>query len=548
MRRRENKHQRAVGGTQRRGGRGPLGRVPGSSTLRRRALATWLILACLLTVVGAYLHFGHPVSVKLGANLKSFARLQLSYGGTSKEHISPLCGCWKEQSAESWRGITFAARRLALSRVGSAPLTAYVVTAPWPARMNFGGPWLALPVKSFGPIPGSFDPHDILEQFKAQANPETAPNGIITNVQYAILVSDQPLHIRQYGDIPLGAWIPMGGSTIAIVPELTLFPSSANTVILRESYQQILTGAPRKQNGKVDAGSVLPGGDQSNAELPALDLLGKRTVIWSEGASASVWLSETNMTTVKVGQAASSVGLVIDPVFSARVTVIPTSREALARFSAVEKDRLLPQPQDWLGVSETGSISLRLERTPDELQEFDKVAERLKVKDRLEMVKVELPLTGWLKESGNEFVTYETHRMDFRYPPSPPARGFNIFGAMAHLELEGATGSVVLGSRVADIPAPSTLEFRDIASFKAARGMIPVAVRGAADPFDTTLTFSGVSEAWLNGEPLTRNVDRVSWSTGFLLFVAGIVQAVAAAFGMMTSVFVRRHDDQLPQA
>jgi len=189
---------------------------------------------------------------------------------------------------------------------------------------------------------------------------------------------------------------------------------------------------------------------------------------------------------------------------------------------------------------------LRLERTATELQEFDLITERLKTHDTVEHVSVEYPRALQDDESGQDVFMYESRPMNFRYPPSP-ARGFNVFGTMTHLTIEGATGSVVLGSRVVDLPAPGTLEFRDIESFKAARGLIPIAVRGGT-AVDTTLTFSGVSEAWLNGEPLTRLSDRFSWSAGFMAMIAGIVQAIAAAFGMAIIVFSQRRDEQMPQA
>jgi hypothetical protein len=519
------KTQRKAVGTPRPTTRGQSGWAS-SGTRRRVALGIWFVVGCLFVVGGTYSLFGKPVRVKVGANLTSVNRLRLSYGSPSSEHISPICGCWKEQDAETWRGITFAARRLTISRSGTAPLTAYVVTAPWPTTMYSGGPWMALPVKSFGPVMSSFDPVRVLEQFNAQTITTGFPKPIITNVQYAILVTDQPLHIRQFGDTPLGSWIPMGSSTLDILPQLTMFPSSANTVDLKESYQQILTGSPRQTKG------AEPQGEQSNAEFPALDLLGKRTVIWSDGPNTSVWLSETSMEIFKKGQNGLAVGLVIDPAFSARITVIPTSRETLARFSEVERHQLLAQPHDWLGVSETGSISLRLERSVEDLQEFDMMTERFKKSDSVNVL-VEYPQTGWVVSSGQDFLMYQTKSMGFRYPPSPPSRGFNIFGHMAHLSLEGITGSVVLGSSVVDIPAPSKLDFRNIKNFEATGGMMPLHVRGATDVFNTTLTFSGIAEARLNGEPMPRSADRFSLSLGVAEVIAGIVQAIAAVFGMV---------------
>jgi len=505
-------------------------------TQRRFAFSVWFVLSCLLATGGAYWEFGRAREVRLGATLRSFDEMKFSYNGPSKNQISPMCGCWNEQDADTWRGISFAARHLTISRSGSAPLTAYVISAPWPGEIFAGGPWLGLPSKTFGPVPTSFDPSAILSQFSAQAMPESSTN-IIASVQYAVIVTDQPLQIRQFGETPLGAWLPMGASTVSLRLQPALFPSSPNVVEISESYEALRTGIPRLPRTLETAYGEAEDSD-SNAEVPALDLLGKRTILWTEGPNASVWLSEHfDGSSLKVGQGQSSVGVVIDPVFSARVAVIPTTREALARFAQIEKKEILPQPQDWLTVSESGAISLRLQRTADELEEFDQIAQRLKHHDSAEKVNIEYPELVQIASTGADAFLYEKKLMDFRFPPAPPSRGFSVFGPMANLVFEGALGNVMLGSKaVPDISSPSTLEFRDIKGFKTAKGFMPITV-GESSAFDTKLMFGGISEAWLNGEPLNRLADRLSWSTGVIAMIAGVIQAIAAAFALLLSVF-----------
>jgi hypothetical protein len=508
---------------------------PSANVFRRRSfLLSWLVFGSLITIWGSYSYFERPVRVKLGANLVSFERLTLTYGGNTKDHFSPLSGSWKEQEAEIWRGVTFATRRLAISRTGVSPLTAYVVTAPTPGHMYFGGPWIALPVSIFGPIEPSFDPIALLAKFKAQMVPDTSMNALGSSAQYAVLVSDGPVHVNLLGDTPVGAWIPMGSSSLAITPRLGFYPSSANIVDITESYKEIKIGVPREK----DAYWAYPGARQSNSELSTLDVLGKRILIWTDSPNSFIWVwrSGGEPRVANVVHQKAVIGLVVDPIFNARITVIPTTQEALARFRSLEPRQMLPQPEDWLGVSEAGSISVRVDRTEAELREFDGMAERLRVKDKLEKVKIAYPLVAKVAATGQDVFTYEPYLTSYRYPPSPPARGFNVFGQMARLQFEGATGSVVLGSRVVGIPAPSTLEFRGIESFKAVRGLIPIAVSGAPDGFDTTLTFSGMSEAWLNGEPMTRTWDRFSWSWSFVAILAGIIQAIGAAVAIAVSI------------
>ncbi len=499
-------------------------------TVQRVALVVWFVIACALAMLGAYAHFSRPVSVQMGASLKTLEHAQLTYDGSSLENISPVCGCWKEQAAETWRGVSFAAQRLMVSRTGRAPLTAYVISAPWPARVFEGGPWIGLPSKSFGPV-ASFDPRRVLEEFKAQALPASATN-IVTKVQYAIIVTEQPLQIHQFGAVPIAAWIPMARSVTKVRQVPALFPTSPNVVEIIESYQDVRVGSPREPRTLLTIGRDDQW--QSSTEVPALDLLGQRTVLWTSGPSASVWLSEHfDNSSLRRGREGEVVGVVIDPAFSARIAVIPTTHDALARFAKVEKEELLPQPQDWLGVSDAGAVLLRLERTSDELREVDLVTARLKEDDTVEEAPIEWPQAVQLAANRQDVFYYEPRAMDFRYPPSP-GRGLNVFGTMEHLTFSGATGSVVLGTRVVEIPAPSNLEFRNIENFSAATGVIPIAMQAGAQAASTTLSFSGVSEAWLNGEPLTRFSDRFRWTGAFFTMIAGLVQAVGAAVGLVT--------------
>jgi hypothetical protein len=396
---------------------------------------------------------------------------------------------------------------------------------------------MALTANSFEADASSFDPKEILGQFKIHEQPVSRPPSQedVTGVQYGIIISDGPLHIRLLGDTPIGAWIPMGASRLEITPQLNMFPSSANTVYLKEVYSQVALGTPRPRGPHR---SAAPTPEQSNAELPSLDVLGKRTVIWTEGASASAWLGESGKTSLKTGREGRVIGIVVDPVFSARVTVIPTSTEVLSRFSDIEVG-LLPQPEDWLGVAGSGSISVKLEREPSELRQFDAVEDRIKKKDVLADLAIGYPFTGWLARDGSAIFAYQPKSMDFRYPAFPPSRGFNVFGQMAYLRFDRAIGQLALGSRAANIEAPSTLEFRDLEGFRATNGIIPASV-GSVHGSDARLLFNGISEAWLNGEPLVHLSDSMLWSIGFIGILAGVIQMIAAGIAIAKELVGRR--------
>jgi hypothetical protein len=269
-------------------------------------------------------------------------------------------------------------------------------------------------------------------------------------------------------------------------------------------------------------------------EVPTLDVLGKGTIIWTDDPNG--WVRMSGRTTAASGEH-TIVGLVLDPPFAARISIVPTTEEAVDHYLKSEADELLPEPLDTLTVTDKGSASASVERTIDDLPAFDEMAKRISENDRIDSADIDEPVEGGVGATGKDLFSYKRMMMNFRYPPVPPSRGFNVFGDFSYLRFDRAVGSVVVGSRVLSFAAPSVLEFKQLSQFRASRGVVPV--QTGTDGPGAKLDFSAVSDTFLNDEPITPNADGdLRWVAYGALF-AGIVQAVAACIGLVKDLVVR---------
>jgi hypothetical protein len=376
---------------------------------------------------------------------------------------------------------------------------------------------MALRAGVFGPSDGPFDP---IAKLGLGGQPADILAGLGRDrAQYAVLVTNQPVHVQLLSDTPLGAWMPTSLSTLDITPRLSLFASSDNSVELSESYRTMV----RKESE--------PPGDM--LEVPTLDVLGKGTILWIDDPNG--WVRMNGRTTAASGEH-TIVGLVLDPPFAARISIVPTTEEAVGRYLQSEADELLPEPLDTLTVADKGSASASVVRAMADLPAFDEMAKRITENNHLDSVVIDEPKEGGIGATGKDLFSYEQTAIRFRYPPVPPSRGLNVFGGFSYLRFDGAVGSVVVGSRILAFGAPSVLEFKQLSQFRASRGVVPV--QTGMDGSGARLDFSAVSDTFLNDEPVTPNADGdLRWVAYGALF-AGIIQAVAACIGLVKDLVV----------
>jgi len=305
-----------------------------------------------------------------------------------------------------------------------------------------------------------------------------------------------------------------------------LFPSSGNIVALNDEYPPFDPGVEYFRD------------PQADMELPMLDVVGKKTVIWSEDPSA--WLLTSNRV-LRRGDAKTTgrvnAGFVIDPPYSTRIALMPTSADAKNSWlgemqQSMQKGRR-PGRFIFRDKRDQGTVNVTIERSQADLEEFRKIYDRITKKDTVEVANI-LVATKMVTDEGLYNMT-----MDFRYPPLPPTQGFNIFGPMSFLRFEGAIGHVAAASKMIDINAPSTIEFKDIEHFKAHGGVITVPVQVKAGRGDAQLQFSGVSEAWINNNPALRTEEASRPMTDYTLLGIGSIQAIAAAIAIGRAIVGR---------
>ena len=91
----------------------------------------------------------------------------------------------------------------------------------------------------------------------------------------------------------------------------------------------------------------------------------------------------------------------------------------------------------------------------------------------------------------------DNNGMNFRYPPIPPAGGFNVFGLLSQLALHVKSGQVMIGASSVSIPAPTVVEFNDIMAFTPRRNVVPIplVVNGQQQSLDFSV--ESTSKLWL---------------------------------------------------
>jgi hypothetical protein len=168
-----------------------------------------------------------------------------------------------------------------MERHGTKPLTAYYISAAYPGSIKWLPSVFLLNTNFFEKqlrrVVDSFDPNQTVFPFAAGS---FTTYDRLTSEPYVLIITDQPLHVAPLGDAPFGAWIPVANAKVTIQQKQAFFASTPNSVIIKDEYPPFEPGVEYFENPREDM------------ELPILDVVGKKTVIWTEDASA--WLFTSN--------------------------------------------------------------------------------------------------------------------------------------------------------------------------------------------------------------------------------------------------------------
>lgn len=470
----------------------------------------------------------------VSGHITEFGDVELVYAKQQWETISPACGCEMEQKSEEWRGVTFLARDFTISRSGEFPYTSYMIMSPMPGQIDWTPEVFPVPIAAYAlsiPYDRDFDP--VLLVTNPDAYPHRKRLDLPPDLFY-VLLTEQALHARLLGEVPIGAWIPTSASTLRLGTTQSVFASDRGAAVIEESYAPADYGIPEDAKPESDGNYHI----SEPAEYPIGDFIG-RAVFWSEGSSARLLAYNQTLSPESLPEGKKMIALVVDPPFATRVTAQPLRKQnvegMLATVGAGNEAGV------WYGARDKGTISLQIHRPAEQAEEFDGIYARLEKNDRTEGSVVAMPQWRKARSKGGFFA--EGGRMTFRFPPLPPNRGFNVFGHVKHLRFTRASGKVRIKDRVLPIEIPSDLVFSDISALHVEGGAIEVPVRVDRSRNTADVLFNATARVSLNGEAVTSMSDRLRRHFDWTNAVVTFVSAVAGIFGLwLTWLSLRRGD------
>ncbi len=473
---------------------------------RRRSLwAGCAVLAVIGISAAAALVFtgGGSAPSKVTGALTVLGPVDISIDSTPGKAISPVCGCYKVPHDKEWRGVSFATRSLRISG-HHLPAGYYIsAAAPEPASWESGRLFFSaqlLTFESLRPLKSRpvFDAHELLT--------ERAPHGwkllgsrTLRSQAADYFRTSRPLNVDLLGSVPIGAWVPSGGSRVHLGFKQGLFPSQGPHGELTET-----------EHGPEGMGSL---------GVPLTDVLGP-DVIWSRDPKLEF---EAPGGRVRLPRTAEG---------RQKITALLIRRAPFAtRIAPVTILHLPPRLQSGSGMLMVdppphGSYQLWLGGQSVTGDAYAKVASHLKTH---EFIKVK-HVTEWgiapRRSNGQAYELGECKHglctitdpqpaishgfaMGFRYPPAPPAEdSFSVFGPLHYLHLSQAEGH--LSSESHPLAAPTDLELRNV------RLLGTTAARVLTIPAEEDhheVRFSASPSGSVDGESLVVQHGTSFWST-----------------------------------
>ncbi len=459
-------------------------------------IALMVCITSLLTVF--YLAKSKPIEIR--AELTGLGDIDFAYSGKQNLAISPLCGCYDEQPREQWRGITFPARYLQLNREGSKPLTGYMMTVAEPGNMTWWSSMFRLrgSIYTFAvPENENFDSRVLLNE-KFPETYRVLNRRRYTRAHHFLLISSKGLNISLLGDMPLGSWVPADESQVSVKYQREgMHLNARNVAVIEEHY--------KNTEANIETLEV--------PNVPLGDFLGPNVIFWSEDESAIIIAGDDVLQleqSLPEGQKVIH-AIVTEPPFSVRVAVDPLDKGLADHYIKSMKDYgALPAEERKkyesyggsrvIGQLDDGKITVSIIDPEKQSEEFDAVYQRMKENEVVDR-RVDINAMSETKPFEQSWI------MNFRYPPIPPNKGFNIFGPISSMKFSRAIGDLALGSRNINIKVPSSLDFREIQSLDIEKGVfaVPVQLNTAAEK--ARIQIKATSETFLNDTPLNRRAD-----------------------------------------
>ncbi|MFT3864077.1 MAG: hypothetical protein QM729_07385 [Solirubrobacterales bacterium] len=461
-----------------------------------------LAIPAVSAAIGLFFSGGGSAPSRLTGAVTVLGPVDVSIDSTPGRAISPVCGCYKVPHDKEWRGVSFATRSLRIS--GHHIPAGYYVSAatPEPARWQAGRLFFSaqlLTFESLRPMKSRpvFDAHELLTK-RAPRGWKLLGSRTLRSQRADYFRTSRPLNVALLGPVPIGAWVPSGGSRIHLGFKQGLFPSQGTHGELTET-----------EHGPRGYGPL---------GVPLTDVLGP-DVIWSrdprlefEAPGGRVRLPHTAEGRQKV-----TALLIRRAPFATRIAPV-TIVHLPPRLRAGGSGMLMVDPPPH------GSYRLRLGGPPVTGDAYAKVASHLKTHEFIKVKNV----TEWgIAPHPSDGRAYELGkckhglctikdpqpavihgRMGFRYPPEPPAEdSFTVFGPLRYLHLSQTEGH--LSSESHPLAAPTDLELRNVKLLgTAAPGVLAI----PAGEGHHEVSFSASPSGSVDGEPLVTPHGTSFWS------------------------------------
>lgn len=127
-----------------------------------------------------------------------------------------------------------------------------------------------------------------------------------------------------------------------------------------------------------------------------------------------------------------------------------------------------------------------------------------------------------------------------RYPPLPSTNGFNVFGPLTSLTLDGAQGALVIGDQTHDLGAGAAVKLDGVKGLTNSRGDALVPLPFATAGRTAGLQFQAVSHVHINGVAggsfMQRLADVVTAGTFAATIAAAVFSLIALLMGLGKAV------------
>lgn len=485
-----------------------------------------IIIFTLLFVIFGILSFYLIAnrSFDLGAEISSFEDVVFSYSTHQNEWISPLCGCFTEQSQEEWRGLTFTARNIEVNNTNkNTNLTGYFITSPFPGKINWF-PRLGFNVTIFSialPNKYAFDPSMLLtKNFPKDTIVKTKTLLQLEGLYY---MTDSNINISMLGEYPIASWIPMRNSAFTISKQKSMFPNSNATILLKEEHEEYFGKTWQDVQGTTHLTEYI--------DYPMGDFLGPNIALWSDLGlvlkKKENTLDPDNLIYVEkdfyniIKNKDHITALLINPTFSTRITAIPINQIEPSKMAVkpASLDDVKNGKQLSVMASDAGTMTVSILDSIEQ-DEFENIYEKIRSNDSI-------------IAKNFKMVDMDIAYMDFRFLPLPRHRGFSIFGDVNFLKFSSAVGKIMIGSSSLEVNAPSNIEFRNIKKLHTREKVIPIPIQIDTLSNKTNISFHGESEVFVNSTLATAMIHEYKYLIPYFALLISLFSAIIALVNFM---------------